>query len=570
MQRRAMAHPAAFAPALRAGVLCLALTGAALAQPVDPYVEFTVTKTDTLIGLSNSVLVSPQAWHEVATLNKLRNANRIRSGQVLKIPLRLMRSEALAARLLTASGDVQIDGAAAVAGAPLAEGQSVSTGDTGSAVIELADGSRVRMPPSSLAQVAASRQYGSRINRDGSNVAVSATAPGESSGFFAGTLRVLRGSIEVFATKVLRAKPLEVVTPTAVVGVRGTQYRVAYDEESGGLTHSEVLEGAVRFDLAKAPNGANVGRGLGAAIDAVKTAPVVVPLLAAPDLSSVSERFERPLVRIELPADPAVPSTAMRVQVAADAGFDRIVNDQKVEAGAPIRIAGLDDAQWHVRMRRIDAEGIEGYDAARQFTLKARPEPPATRAPRADAKQTVGSVALAWAQNTEAPNVRVQVAEDPAFQRLVEDRDNVASPGTTLQIATPGIYHWRLQSVRPSGDHGPFGDPQRFELRPTPTPPAGGPSADGKSLLFTWSGRPEDRQQVQLARDPEFTEIVAQEELSATEWALATPSRGGKYYFRYRSVEPDGFVSPYSSALSIELPKDWSGLLLLLPLLFLL
>lgn len=569
MKHCTVAHRMALARALGAGALGLALSGAALAQPVDPFVEFTVTKTDTLIGLSNSVLVSPQAWQEVATLNRLRNANRIRAGQVLKIPLRLMRSEALAARLVSASGDVQIEGAAAVAGASLAEGQSVRTGETGSAVIELADGTRVRMPPSSLAQVAASRQYGSRVNRDSAGAAAS-TVAGESNGFFAGTLRVLRGSVEVFATNVLRAKPLEVVTPTAVVGVRGTQYRVAYDEESGGLTHSEVLEGAVRFDLTKAPSGANVGRGLGAAIDAVKTVPVVVPLLAAPDLSAVAERFERPLIRIELPADPAVPSTALRVQVAADENFNRIVSDQKVDAGAPIRIAGLDDAQWHVRMRRIDVEGIEGYDTARQFTLKARPEPPAYRAPRANGKQSVGRVELAWAQNSEAPKVRVQVAEDPAFQRLVEDRDNVESPGTTLQIAAPGTYHWRLQSVRPSGDHGPFGDPQRFELRPTPTAPVGGASADGKTLLFTWGGRPEDRQQVQLARDPGFNEIVAQEELAASEWALPTPSRGGKYYFRYRSIEPDGFVSPYSSTLSIELPKDWTGLYLLLPLLLLL
>ena len=571
-------------PWSRAGAVGCALAAASMAAAVpahaqtpgtmqlqEPVVAFTVTKADTMIGLSSSVLIGPQAWQEVVKLNRLRNPNRIWPGQVLTIPVRLLRSEAVAARLTTVSGDVQIEGAAAAAGASIAEGQSVQTGEAGSAVIEMADGSRLRMPPSSLAQVAASRRYGARAGR-GDTAAAGDVATGlpQQSGFFAGTMRVLRGSVEVFATKVLRVKPLEVVTPTAVVGVRGTQYRVGYDAAAGGLTTSSVLEGSVRFDLAKAPAGADVGRGLGAAIDAVKTAPVVARLLPAPDLSSLAERFERPLVRIELPADPAAPATALRVQVAADSAFDRIVSDQRIEAGAPIRIAGLDDAPWHLRMRRIDPDGIEGYDSARPFTLKARPEPPAYRAPRANVKQSVGAVELQWALNTEAPRVRLQVAEDPAFTRLVEDRDNLEATAATLQIAAPGTYHWRLQSVRATGDHGPFGDPQRFELRPMPAAPAGGASADGKTLVFSWSGRAEDRQQVQLARDPQFRQIVAQDELAAAEWALPTPSRGGKYYFRYRSVEPDGFVTPYSSSLMLDLPRDWSGLMLLLPLLLLL
>lgn len=48
------------------------------------------------------------------------------------------------------------------------------------------------------------------------------------------------------------------------------------------------------------------------------------------------------------------------------------------------------------------------------------------------------------------------------------------------------------------------------------------------------------------------------------------PPRGGRYYFRYRSIEPDGFVSPFSDKAMIGVPRDWRGLGLLLPLLFLL
>lgn len=546
-----------------AGCLALALcalTGSAWsASTAEPMVAFEVVPADTLIGLSRDVLLTPDAWREVARLNRLSNPNRIVPGQVLRIPTRLMRATPVPARLAGSSGDVRVDDALAVEGNALSAGQTVQTGPTASAVIELADGSRLRLPPSSLAEVMASQNLG--VRPAGSN-ASSGTSRG---GWFRGALRVLRGSVEVLATKVLRATPLQVVTPTAVVGVRGTGFRVGFDEAANGTTRVEVVEGIIRFEAAKQDTGADVAAGFGAVTDAAGTVPRVVKLLAPPDLSSLPGRFERPIVRFALPTE----TSALRVQVAADAAFDRIVIDQRVEPGAEVRIVGLDDANWQLRSRRIDAQGLEGFDARRSFVLKARPEPPAYLTPRSGAKQAVGSVAFSWAPNVEAPRVRLQVAEDAAFSRLVQDRNEV--PDATLQtgLATPGIYFWRLASLRANGDPGPFGDVQRFELRPLPEPPTGGIAADGRSLVFAWGGRAEDRQQAQLARDPEFTQIAAQAELASPEWSLPTPERSGRYFFRYRSVEPDGFVSPYSSTLMIDVPRDWTGLWLLLPMLLL-
>jgi hypothetical protein len=530
---------------------------AGTAATAEPMIDFVVARADTLIGLSKSVLVAPDAWREVARINKLSNANRIRPGQHLLIPARLMRSEVVGATLVSVSGDVQLAGAPAVAGATVAEGQSVQTGAAGSAVIALADGSQVRIPPSSLAEVAASRSYGRPKG----------TATVESSGWFAGTMRVLRGSVEVFATKVLRAKPLEVITPTAVVGVRGTRYRVGFDDDAKGLTHAEVIEGKVRFDPPSGPSGSDLPGGFGAAADARASGVIVAALLPAPDLASVPARFERPVVRFQLDASVSNP---LRVQVASDAAFEKMMSDQVVPIGTEVRIAGLDDAAWFVRARRIDTQGIEGFDATSRFVLKARPEPPAYRAPRTAAKQPIGSIEFSWAQNTEATAARWQIAEDPAFTRIVQERDNIDTAGLRADLTTPGDYFWRVASIRADGDHGPFGDPQALTLRPMPEPPSGGPSPDGSALVFRWDGRAEDRFEVQLARDLAFTDIVASADVSTAEWSLPMPSRSGRYYFRYRSIEPDGFVSPFSDKATIEVPRDWRGLGLLLPLLFLL
>jgi hypothetical protein len=201
--------------------------------------------------------------------------------------------------------------------------------------------------------------------------------------------------------------------------------------------------------------------------------------------------------------------------------------------------------------------------------LKARPEPPASNAPRSGAKQPVGSVEFAWSPNLEAASVRLQVARDAAFTDLVLQREGLAGTSARAEIADAGSYFWRLASTRADGDRGPFGDPQRFELRPMPEPPKGGVSGDGKSLALAWSGRPEDTQHVELARDPQFREIVAQADLGSPEWVLPRPSRGGTYYFRYRSIEADGYVGPYSATLVIEVPHDWRWLWLLAPLVLL-
>jgi hypothetical protein len=558
-------HPA-LARTLTAAALSFALSGVARAE--EPMVEFVVVRADTLIGLSSSVLISPKSWREVAKLNRIPNPNLILPGQHLRIPTRLLRGDAVSATLVSVTGpDVRAGDVPAVVGAAVNEGQSLQTGPDSSAVLALADGSRVRVPPSSLAQVAASRRYGDRLAANAAASAAEAAAANAPSSWFAGTLRVMRGSVEVFATKVLRAKPLEVVTPTAVVGVRGTQYRVALDDTADNRTHAEVLEGVVHFDAGAAVAATDLHAGFGASADASGKTTLVAPLLGPPDLAAVPERFERPIVRFK----PAGDTTPLRVQVAADPGFDQIVSDQQVAAGSDVRIAGLDDAQWYLRARRIDTQGIEGIDAVHPFVLKARPEPPAYVAPRTSSKQPVGPITFAWALNADAPRARLQIAQDPAFSQIIDDRDNVDAADLRTDIAAAGTYYWRLASIRPSGDHGPYGDPQSFELRPLPEPPAVGRSSDGNALVFKWSGRPEDRQQVEFARDKAFTEIISKDEVSGAEWTLPLPSMSGRYYFRYRSIEPDGFVTPYSETLMVDVPRDWFplGLLLLLPLVLL-
>lgn len=541
----------------RAAVLVLAGGAAWPGHAAETLLAYRVAPHDTLIGLSQQVFASPRAWREIARLNRLPDPNRIYPGQVLRVPARLLRSTALPVRVTSTIGEVSTGNTAVEAGATLAEGASLQTAPKSSAVLELADGSRVRVPPATLAEIVASRSAGP-------DAAFAQKTASE--GWYSGMLRLVRGSVEVLATKLRRQAPLEVTTPTAVVGVRGTHYRVALDDETGA-TRSEVLDGTVRLEAADRRAGTDLAAGFGASQGAQPVAAQARPLRAAPDLAAMPELFERPLVRFALPAE----QDTVRVQVAVDEAFDKVVDDQRVQAGSDVRIAGLADARWYLRARRLDDQGIEGHDAVRPFTLKARPEPPASNAPRPGGKQSLGPLELQWSPNVEAASVRLQVARDEAFRDLVLQREGLLGRTERIELPEAGSYWWRLASTRADGDRGPFGDPQRFELRPLPEPPKGGVGADGQSLAIAWSGRPEDTQHVELARDPAFKEIVLQADLDRPEWTLPLPRPGGTYYFRYRSVEPDGFVGPYSAPLVIEVPRDWTLYLMILsPLLLLL
>jgi hypothetical protein len=540
---------------LAAGVMALALAGAAAAEPM---LSYTVAQRDTLIGFSRDLLVDPDAWREVARINQLRDPDVLMPGQVLQVPQRLLRSTALSARIVLVQGDVRLDDQPVAAGAEMAVGQELAAGANSSAVLQLADGSRVQLAAASRAVLDEHARF--EVKRSNAEPATG------DEGWFAGAMRLVQGSLDVFAAKVMRAKPLEVRAPTAVVGVRGTEFRVRTDSAADAPTFSETLEGRVNVQprapaqpAAAAASTVDVSAGFGAAIDTTGGT-TVRELLPPPDLSSLPERFERPLVRFALPSE----SRPLRVQVATESSFERVVADLQTPAGSEVRIDGLPDGAWFVRARRVDDIGIQGIDAARPFVLKARPEPPATTAPRPNAKLSVGEVELAWAENIDAARYELQVASDAAFTQA-QPALNVTGADTRLALAEPGTYHWRIASIKADGDRGPWGDPLQFELRALPADPQS--TADRDRITFNWSGRAEDRQQVELARDARFADVIARDEVQTGEWSVAQPGPG-TYYFRYRSVEPDGFVTGWSSTLKIELKRDWRYIwMMLLPLL---
>ena len=242
--------------------------------------------------------------------------------------------------------------------------------------------------------------------------------------------------------------------------------------------------------------------------------------------------------------------------------FDHIVLDLHVGAGDDVRIPQLADGRWHLRVRAISPEGLEGLDAVRDFQLRARPESPFLLDPPANAKLPVGDVTLRWTHNPDAATYVVEVARDAQFTQIALRDDKVRGEQVVFHPtdsdfgAADGVYWWRVMSVNADGRRGAWCDTQALVLRPTPRAPMGRVSPDGSAIELNWGGRPEDRVEVEMARDAAFAQIVARGEFGAPNGRLGRPSPG-TYYARYRFVEPDGFKSAWSGVVKIEVQSNW-------------
>ncbi len=423
----------------------------AVSQPSEPSLPYVVKPSDKLIRLSREMLNKPGDWNEVARFNRMKDPNFIKPGQRVDIPLRLLKSSPTSARVLSVSGDVTSGGATLVGNASVNEGAPVRTGPNSSAVLQLSDGTQVKLLPNTLAEVARSRDYALR----------DASASGSTT-WFSGLIRLSQGALETLAAKLAnRATPLQVETPTSLVGVRGTQFRVAFEDPASRNARTEVVEGEVRADNPAQQASANLPAGTGALIQPAEREIRVVKLLPAPDLSGLPAEVALPAGGWPLPS--LAGAAAFRVQVAADAQFNQIVRDIKA-SGASVDLASLPAGNWNARVRGIDAQGIEGFDAVRQIVVRVvapRQWRVSDSSLRLRDGQTVLQLTGLQPDGTPlaAGSYSAEVATDAAMNNIVA-RPSAQAPQLMLGDLKPGVYYIRLRS----GGLAPDAELYRFEL----------------------------------------------------------------------------------------------------------
>lgn len=353
-------------------------------------------------------------------------------------------------------------------------------------------------------------------------------------------------------------------TPAAVAVVRGTRFRVSGEGETP-VMRAEVEDGLVEVANDRASVTVPAGSGTLVRADARPERPR--PLLRPVDLGALPARFERRQLRIGWP--PAEAASAYRVQISESVGVSATLLDELVETSR-VTLPDPPDGNYVLKVRAVDGDGLEGIEAQHAFELDARPEPPATIAPRPGRTVRVVRPALRWAATADAVAYRVQVARDAGFTDLVLNEEQVSAAGFEVaEDLADGAYHWRVATGDASGEVGPFGDVQAFTVRKAPPAPDAEAEVSETGILLRWqAGLAGQTYEVQFAADEQFTESVRTEATEQPESAIEPPERA--LWFRVRIVDVDGYLGPYGTTQRIDPPKEDPWWMLLLPLLLLL
>lgn len=517
---------------------------------------YTTVEGDNLWNLSEQHLDKVTRFEQLRKLNAIENPKHLQPGTRIRVPLAWIRSNPVAAKIISLTGTVQVKRADtalsenAEIGTMMNLGDELRTADNSTIAIQFADKSILTLHENSIVHFDHLSAHGT-------------------TGMVDSRLNLIQGRMDTKVTPAVGpGSRFEIQTPSAISAVRGTVYR-ALVNEAGEASNIEVLEGKVA--VAGADQQLLVNQGFGTQV--VSGEPPLPPreLLRSPQFADIPDTLTQINSRINWSAVEG--AQGYRVEVATAEDFDTLLWQTITERNyAPF--PDLADGDYALRVRAIDSIGLEGIDQTTQIQLNARPQPPLALSP-SNAQVIRGEAPnLSWTDSEEATAYRLEIAADNTFSQPLLDTTVNANEFKPASFSAIGHYHWRLSSIAADGEVGPAGPSRSFEIKPIPTKVDASLSVDDGGLLSaTWQeDSPEQTYQVQISQDKDFTDILIDELVEKPEFAFE-PFTGEQRYLRVKRIEPDGYEGPWGSTQTIEpLPPEpvnywplgiWSALLIL-------
>jgi hypothetical protein len=525
----------AFASLLRIS-LCAALGGWIFVHPsssscAEEWV-YTMRAGENLWVLTERYCDSIARLREVQRLNRISDPYHVPPGTRVRFPLAWMKSTPGSVRVATLVGLVRITTrgvqSPATPNSVLHEGDLIETGSDANMTIEFDDGSRLTLLSESSLRLQKLLDYPNRL-----------TAVG---------MQLPRGRTESEITNRDGSKSrFHIKTPAGITSVRGTQLRVGVMDAT--LSRTEVLTGTVT--VVNAGREVSVEAGYGTIVRTGKPPQTPVALLAAPDLSALPELITR--VSDPLQFEPVAGAVAYRVQLASSAQFDRILFDAQLSE-PKLAPPALPNARYIMRVRAIDASGLEGRNGERTIEVAIRPEPPVTLEPVDAAVMTTATPTFRWASDSTDHSIsyRLQISHDAAFLQVFADISDLHDHIILPQPLSAGQYYWRVGAVSADRGMGPFsvGHSLRVVL---PAPTIEHVTVTPTHIRLHWDDhRSSQRYRVQLARDNGFEDMIEDRVILGSSLELPRPAPG-RYYLRVRAIEPDGYEGLYPVPRAIEL-----------------
>jgi hypothetical protein len=397
---------------------CLFFSATVVAQNED-YVEHRLKAGESPFTLARDYLSSPNTYPTILRVNGIANARTIPSGTIIRLPRHLLAYRSASLRVEAFSGEVTIDGRAASRGMTVPEGAKIRTGRIGFVSLRGSDGSAITMPTNTQVQLVRARIY--RLD-DLKDI----------------EFTVLEGRGEAQVRSLRARERYKISTPKAVTAVRGTVFRVGYDDK-GGRSVVEVIEGAVSTEAGEQE--ALTAAGFGIATTPAGFSPQE-RLLLPPEIVQPSAVQTQPMLSFEITLPPS--AVGIRTQIARDAGFIDIIGENVSKDGQAAAFSDVDDGRYFVRARAISASGIEGQSEVYSFRRKRLgASASAQPSPLDDAYRFV------WLQDGEGETTyafQLWNAANPAM--LIADEVALNQQEIVMTDLEPGTYEWRVAAIQ--------------------------------------------------------------------------------------------------------------------------
>lgn len=256
------------------------------------------------------------------------------------------------------------------------------------------------------------------------------------------------------------------------------------------------------------------------------------------------------------------------------------LNKGLFEVRTPLSVAGVRGTHFRVSLnnQKVTTEVLDG-----QVAVGARRTPEALMLPVAKGnlitRETIGpaiallpppqfsgapyrqggSAKFAIAPIADARAYHVQIAQDAEMLHLLAEGSSNSSE-VVINNIQEGDYFIRVAALDKSGLEGmPRTVPATIRNRNEAAPVQAAPSVINgslKELALHWPGSADQKYNVQVARDPEFSWLLFTNSVTGNEIRLPRPSFG-TYFARVQSINADGSANPFSFVQTLIVTDQW-------------
>jgi hypothetical protein len=443
----------------RLSILVLTFCSCALFNlPASAEVEwfYTVKPGDTLIHFGRAYLINPDDWRTLQTLNRIKDPYRIPVGSTLRVPLGLLRQVAAEAKVVKVLGQAEwVTGnqtsVVLTPGQMLGPGAQIQTLANSQVTLQFADGSLTTLSSNGTLVLDTMSLYSGGAMVDT-------------------TLRLQHGQAATTANpKHTKGNSMQIITPSAIAAVRGTQFRVNVEQAS---TTQATLDGQVALSANSSEVLVNQGYGSQAVLGQPPIAPV--SLLPAVDTSQFALNYHTLPIVLHWTAHPSAVTWQADIRSLSGAQMDEgaIVSEYRLSE-PKLAINTLPDGRYLVNLRAIDQHGIAGFDATHVLNVDQHPQPPVALFPtQAIYEQTP---LLRW-HSVESASAYLLELKNETDAHLPVLSVRVDQP--YFQLSQPllvGDYSWRLATLMQSKagveTQSAWSLPTVFKVKPLPPAP---------------------------------------------------------------------------------------------------